>query len=837
MVNISRYFLASAQQIASQCTNHDVIYEAMKRTMKTSMEYKRAINVKNLYKELKIDGIGTAKVETMSRKLCDTLPKHRRRTLVRIVINWKLRDAYKELRELKIRNTEVWRQEKETLAAAGVREEYERLWRREITHFENSCTIQRKKKIDHLRRKFKKREVTVPDDIEGIVVSDQVLPAEYNSTPTTYGGITLSDNERCILALPPKYATYETINKEQCEAQIEKALAKLRWEEKRNAVDPDGNELPPEERNWHEVRTKTMDFRKLRSTDLPFNSRICAPQPLDNQTETCLQNLKIQLNQCTARYIEMKQRTENQLNLTTEQQEGLRSLKEKRKSNEIIIFETDKSKRFSCDSMDNYKTLGVAHTTEDETITIETISQYEKEINAHAENWIRILSAGTETNNYDRIRTSMKSRNNPPSPLSVLRKDHKPYEDEFIGPPGRPVCGGDVSYNKRLSHLISMLLTDVYRGEKTVCSSTEELLAEVRKLNDEGIDDLDIVGSMDVEALYPSLDIDFTVEKVCEVLYESAVKFEGVDYKELGLYLSLVKNDDELRRMGLLDVCPKRRYRRGPRPNITGCGTKEDAEERHRPWIFPNISAISYETKREMFVEAVRIVLKVLLETHTYEFAEVIKRQRKGGPIGMELTGVVAQIFMVWWDKEFVRRLNDVNIRLRLHERYVDDTNLSGKQTQVGARYESGQITITEESRLEDTGVPKDERTMKLLQSIANSIHHSIRMTIDYPSKHADGKVPMLNVKLWIEEIDGQRRLLYEHYEKEMTTKNVIHATSAIPKKTKRTVLTQDALRIMLHCSRYLPWETVLGHLNKLMMKMQYSGYDKKFRYEVANLQ
>ena len=51
---------------------------------------------------------------------------------------------------------------------------------------------------------------------------------------------------------------------------------------------------------------------------------------------------------------------------------------------------------------------------------------------------------------------------------------------------------------------------------------------------------------MDVEALYPSLDIDFTVEKVCEVLYESAVKFEGVDYKELGLYLSLVKNDDEL---------------------------------------------------------------------------------------------------------------------------------------------------------------------------------------------------------------------------------------------------------------------------------------------------
>ena len=80
----------------------------------------------------------------------------------------------------------------------------------------------------------------------------------------------------------------------------------------------------------------------------------------------------------------------------------------------------------------------------------------------------------------------MYSRSNPPLPLSVVRKDHKPYNDKLVGPPGRPVCGGDVSYNKRLSHLISILLADVYMGEKTVCSSTEELLAEV---NDEGIDD------------------------------------------------------------------------------------------------------------------------------------------------------------------------------------------------------------------------------------------------------------------------------------------------------------------------------------------------------------
>ena len=270
------------------------------------------------------------------------------------------------------------------------------------------------------------------------------------------------------------------------------------------------------------------------------------------------------------------------LNLTNEQKEGLRSLKDKKEENEIVIFETDKSKRFSCDSIDNYKRLGETHVMQDEIVTEETKSGFETEINAHAGMMTRIFNVGTRTMNHDRVRSSMKSRNNPPAPLCVLRKDHKRHVDEIVGPPGRPVCGGDISYNKRLSHLMSILLSDVYTGEKTVCASTEELLAEVERLNGDGLDDDDVIGSMDVEALYPSLDIDFTVDKVCEVIYGSSVRYEGLNLKELGLYLSLVMGDEELQARGLETVCPKRRHRRGPRPNLTGYGTAEKEEERHR---------------------------------------------------------------------------------------------------------------------------------------------------------------------------------------------------------------------------------------------------------------
>ena len=68
-----------------------------------------------------------------------------------------------------------------------------------------------------------------------------------------------------------------------------------------------------------------------------------------------------------------------------------------------------------------------------------------------------------------------------------------------------------------------------------------------------------------------------------------------------------------------------------------------------------------------------------------------------------------------------------------------------------------------------------------------------------------------------------------------MASKAVIHASSAIPFKMKQTVLTQEMLRVLLHCSNMIPWERVLGHLNNFTMKMQYSGYYQAFRYAVAN--
>ena len=43
-----------------------------------------------------------------------------------------------------------------------------------------------------------------------------------------------------------------------------------------------------------------------------------------------------------------------------------------------------------------------------------------------------------------------------------------------------------------------------------------------------------------------------------------------------------------------------------------------------------------------------------------------------------------------------------------------------------------------------------DKENMEYVQNIANEIHHSIQMTIDYPSNNKRVKIPILYLNIWI---------------------------------------------------------------------------------------
>ena len=96
----------------------------------------------------------------------------------------------------------------------------------------------------------------------------------------------------------------------------------------------------------------------------------------------------------------------------------------------------------------------------------------------------------------------------------------------------------------------------------------------------------------------------------------------------------------------------------------------------------------------------------------------------------MELTRVLVQIFMVWWDREF-------------------------------------------------------KACMVLLKAVGNRIHKSIQIEVDYPLRHEDNLKPILDLNVWVDRenviMDGKdctvNVVLHEFYVKEVLSKMMLSSS------------------------------------------------------------
>ena len=154
------------------------------------------------------------------------------------------------------------------------------------------------------------------------------------------------------------------------------------------------------------------------------------------------------------------------------------------------------------------------------------------------------------------------------------------------------------------------------------------------------------------------------------------------------------------------------------------------------------------------------------------------------------------------------KRMSDENVNVLVYKRYVDDINMV--------------IETKEEAR--------EEEVWKHIRETSIEIHQSIQLEADFPANHDEQKVPILDIKVWIE----NDRVMHEYYSKSVSSKSVIDERSAMPTKDKRTVLTQDLLRVIMRCSPDLPWHMKKRHIEEYSMRMQFSGYSEGFRKEIV---
>ena len=165
---------------------------------------------------------------------------------------------------------------------------------------------------------------------------------------------------------------------------------------------------------------------------------------------------------------------------------------------------------------------------------------------------------------------------------------------------------------------------------------------------------------------------------------------------------------------------------------------------------------------------------------------------------------------MVWWGRHLKRKLEDEGIKVKMYSRYVDEINI-----------------VCEKPDVKVEGEAADKTVMVCIKNIAIIIHKSIQVTIDYPSNHMNGRMPVLDLEQWIEEgeVEGSSKyqILHSHYMKSIASQNGINKESALSMQTKISILVSDLVRVMRNVLVQCNGEERSKHVQHFIHRMQFS--------------
>ena len=284
-------------------------------------------------------------------------------------------------------------------------------------------------------------------------------------------------------------------------------------------------------------------------------------------------------------------------------------------------------------------------------------------------------------------------------------------------------------------------------------------------------------------------------------------------------------SEEEISKEGLQHVIPSRKGEANRSITVAFLCNKANDEK----WLSARKPGV--RQKRKMVALAVAEGVKVCMSNHVYCVGDRIFLQQRGGPIGLELTGAVSRAFMARWDRMYLQKVRKAGIKMMMYERYVDDSNQVAVAPPPGSVLDKKTQKVVVDPQKKDEHIPEDERLATILLQIANSIMPCVIMEADWPSKNEDGKIPILDMKVWV---NDDSTILYQHYEKEVSSKSVIHSQSAHSAATKRGVHTQEIIRRLMNSSYKLDWRTETAPVvTEYMRRMMEAGYNESYRKSV----
>ena len=177
---------------------------------------------------------------------------------------------------------------------------------------------------------------------------------------------------------------------------------------------------------------------------------------------------------------------------------------------------------------------------------------------------------------------------------------------------------------------------------------------------------------MDIKSFYPSIYPNRAAE-ISRLMFEkSDVKIENVNFDILAKYLGKFLTNEKIDREDIRELVytkkPKEKKKIAKKISKKANRSKSfelrniekkkksKVEIEEENWLKPKKLPNSAEAKRMLGI-ALELLIVTCMSNHMYKFNGERRLQDGEGPTGLDLTGLVADIFMLWWDDQYQEKL------------------------------------------------------------------------------------------------------------------------------------------------------------------------------------
>ena len=223
----------------------------------------------------------------------------------------------------------------------------------------------------------------------------------------------------------------------------------------------------------------------------------------------------------------------------------------------------------------------------------------------------------------------------------------------------------------------------------------------MEKLNDQiragEVDDQRImICSLDVSALYPSIDTKLASKIVRDEIRESPMKFEGVDWRWALVYLALTMTNGQKVDAGIQGLIPRRLVKKNDPPTIK---TWEVDTKRERWWYPKPPGFLTQDDKKIIMACVAEQMVLITFTSHCYMWEGEIYHQQGGCPMGRDASSPISRIVMGKWLEKVrevelrTKEMNEINpvqyeaLDIKLAKKYVDDVLASLYRMKLGTHW------------------------------------------------------------------------------------------------------------------------------------------------------